>query len=160
MAEANQLRQDSKLDGVEALVVPVPPAAAPSSHTVYYTTRRGDTLVSGRGPIRCIADPAPPLEQAACRRHQDRSWTPPACCRTDIAARQQPAGMAKDILVKPRAPSPAHKASPGHGSSSKAHSSRNGQASSGARPSTSKAANGSHAAKHSSHSKSSAHGQK
>ena len=29
-----------------ALVVPVAPAAAPSAHTVLYTTRRGDTLVS------------------------------------------------------------------------------------------------------------------
>ncbi len=40
------MRETDKLDGVEALVVPVPPAAAPSAHTVYYTTRRGDTLVS------------------------------------------------------------------------------------------------------------------
>jgi membrane-bound lytic murein transglycosylase D len=31
---------------VEALVVPVPQAAAPTAHTVMYTTRRGDTLVS------------------------------------------------------------------------------------------------------------------
>ena len=46
LAEANQLEQTGKLDGVEAVVVPVAPAAAPSAHTVYYTTRRGDTLVS------------------------------------------------------------------------------------------------------------------
>lgn len=46
LAEANQLDSTSKLEGMEALVVPVPPRAAPSSHTVYYTTRRGDTLVS------------------------------------------------------------------------------------------------------------------
>jgi membrane-bound lytic murein transglycosylase D len=46
LAEANQLETTSKLDGVEALVVPVAPRAAPSAHTVYYTTRRGDTLVS------------------------------------------------------------------------------------------------------------------
>jgi membrane-bound lytic murein transglycosylase D len=31
---------------VESLVVPVAPSASPSAHTVYYTTRRGDTLVS------------------------------------------------------------------------------------------------------------------
>ncbi len=42
----NQLSDNAKLDGVEALVVPVAPSAAPSAHTVYYTTRRGDTLVS------------------------------------------------------------------------------------------------------------------
>ena len=46
LAEANQLEQTGKLDGVEAVVVPVAPAASPSAHTVYYTTRRGDTLVS------------------------------------------------------------------------------------------------------------------
>jgi membrane-bound lytic murein transglycosylase D len=46
LADANQLESTSKLDGVEALIVPVSPAAAPSSHAVYYTTRRGDTLVS------------------------------------------------------------------------------------------------------------------
>jgi membrane-bound lytic murein transglycosylase D len=46
LAAANQMSEDDKLDGIEALVVPVPPAAAPSAHTVLYTTRRGDTLVS------------------------------------------------------------------------------------------------------------------
>jgi membrane-bound lytic murein transglycosylase D len=46
LAAANQLGEADKLDGIEALVVPVPPAAAPSAHTVVYTTRRGDTLVS------------------------------------------------------------------------------------------------------------------
>ena len=45
LAEANQLETTSKLDGIEALVVPVAPSLA-SSHAVYYTTRRGDTLVS------------------------------------------------------------------------------------------------------------------
>ena len=34
------------LEGVAALVVPVPPAAAPSAHTRLYTVRRGDTLVT------------------------------------------------------------------------------------------------------------------
>ena len=46
LAQVNQIDQTEKLDGVEAIVVPVAPAAAPSAHTVYYTTRRGDTLVS------------------------------------------------------------------------------------------------------------------
>jgi membrane-bound lytic murein transglycosylase D len=46
LAAANQLGDADKLVGVEALVVPVPPSAAPSAHTVVYTTRRGDTLVS------------------------------------------------------------------------------------------------------------------
>jgi membrane-bound lytic murein transglycosylase D len=46
LAAANQMDENDKLDGVEAVIVPVPPAAAPSAHTVLYTTRRGDTLVS------------------------------------------------------------------------------------------------------------------
>lgn len=46
LAEANQLEPGQSLAGVEALVVPVAPAAAPSSHTVMYRARRGDTLVS------------------------------------------------------------------------------------------------------------------
>jgi membrane-bound lytic murein transglycosylase D len=46
LAAANQLGENDRLDGVESLIVPVPPAAAPSAHTVLYTTRRGDTLVS------------------------------------------------------------------------------------------------------------------
>lgn len=46
LAAANQLGEKDSLDGVDALIVPVPPAAAPSSRTMLYTTRRGDTLVS------------------------------------------------------------------------------------------------------------------
>jgi peptidoglycan lytic transglycosylase D len=45
LSAANQLSEDANLAGIEALVVPVPPSAAPS-HGVLYTTRRGDTLVS------------------------------------------------------------------------------------------------------------------
>jgi membrane-bound lytic murein transglycosylase D len=46
LAAANQMKEGDSLDGVEALVVPVAPAAAPSSRSLLYTTRRGDTLVS------------------------------------------------------------------------------------------------------------------
>ncbi|HTB99030.1 MAG TPA: transglycosylase SLT domain-containing protein [Terracidiphilus sp.] len=45
LAAANQLHEGDNLQGVEALVVPVPPAATPS-RGMFYTTRRGDTLVS------------------------------------------------------------------------------------------------------------------
>jgi membrane-bound lytic murein transglycosylase D len=45
LAAANELSENDRLDGVEALVVPVAPAAAPS-RSLLYTTRRGDTLVS------------------------------------------------------------------------------------------------------------------
>jgi membrane-bound lytic murein transglycosylase D len=40
------VREDQPLSGMEALVVPVAPVAAPSMRTLAYTTRRGDTLVS------------------------------------------------------------------------------------------------------------------
>ena len=46
LADVNQLSEKDSLAGIEALVVPVPPAAEPSGHTVMYTARRGDTLVS------------------------------------------------------------------------------------------------------------------
>jgi membrane-bound lytic murein transglycosylase D len=46
LAAVNQLTESQALTGLEAVVVPVPPAAAPSSHTILYTARRGDTLVS------------------------------------------------------------------------------------------------------------------
>jgi membrane-bound lytic murein transglycosylase D len=46
LAAANQLRSGDSVSGLEALVVPVAPTAAPALHTVLYTARRGDTLVS------------------------------------------------------------------------------------------------------------------
>ena len=46
LADANEMREDKALSGIDALVVPVAPVAAPSVHTLLYTARRGDTLVS------------------------------------------------------------------------------------------------------------------
>ena len=46
LAAANQLQEDQSVSGVEALVVPVAPAAVPAAHTLLYTARKGDTLVS------------------------------------------------------------------------------------------------------------------
>jgi len=46
LAEANQLTAGDSIAGVEALAVPVPPSAEPSSRTRLYTVRRGDTLVT------------------------------------------------------------------------------------------------------------------
>jgi membrane-bound lytic murein transglycosylase D len=45
LATANQLRPADSLQGVEGLVVPQAPAAAPA-HVALYTVRRGDTLVT------------------------------------------------------------------------------------------------------------------
>ena len=46
LAEANQLTAGDSIASVEALVVPVPPSAEPSTRTRMYTVRRGDTLVT------------------------------------------------------------------------------------------------------------------
>ena len=46
LAAANQLRESESIQGLEAVVVPVAPAAAPSAHTQLYTARKGDTLVT------------------------------------------------------------------------------------------------------------------
>ena len=46
LAAANRLRTSDSISGIEALVVPVPPAAAPSARMVLYTARKGDTLVT------------------------------------------------------------------------------------------------------------------
>jgi membrane-bound lytic murein transglycosylase D len=46
LAAANQLQEDQSVSGVGALVVPVAPAAIPAAHTLLYTARKGDTLVS------------------------------------------------------------------------------------------------------------------
>jgi membrane-bound lytic murein transglycosylase D len=46
LAAANQLQSGESLAGIEAIVIPLAPAASPAAHTVLYTARRGDTLVS------------------------------------------------------------------------------------------------------------------
>jgi membrane-bound lytic murein transglycosylase D len=46
LADVNQLAESDSLAGKDALIVPVAPELAPSARTSYYTTRRGDTLVT------------------------------------------------------------------------------------------------------------------
>lgn len=46
LAEANQLHGGENLDGIQALMVPVPLSEEPSQRTHLYTVRRGDTLVT------------------------------------------------------------------------------------------------------------------
>jgi membrane-bound lytic murein transglycosylase D len=46
LAAANQLAEKDSVQGVDALLVPVPPAAAPSAHMLLYVVRKGDTLVT------------------------------------------------------------------------------------------------------------------
>ena len=46
LATANQLDRDDSIAGLQALVVPVPPALEPLARTRLYIARRGDTLVT------------------------------------------------------------------------------------------------------------------
>ncbi|MGB8259179.1 MAG: transglycosylase SLT domain-containing protein [Terracidiphilus sp.] len=46
LASANQLSEGDEISKLEALVVPVPPAATPSARMQTYTARKGDTLVT------------------------------------------------------------------------------------------------------------------
>jgi membrane-bound lytic murein transglycosylase D len=46
LAAANQLKESDSIQGVEALVVPSAPAAAPSARALLYTVRKGETLVT------------------------------------------------------------------------------------------------------------------
>jgi len=46
LASANQLTASDSLEGVEALVIPVPQASTSSSHADYYKARKGDTLIT------------------------------------------------------------------------------------------------------------------
>jgi membrane-bound lytic murein transglycosylase D len=46
LADANQLEDSAALTGIDALVVPTAPAAAPATAALMYTSRKGDTLVT------------------------------------------------------------------------------------------------------------------
>jgi membrane-bound lytic murein transglycosylase D len=46
LADANQVDRDGSITGMQALVVPVPPALEPLARTRLYTVRHGDTLVT------------------------------------------------------------------------------------------------------------------
>jgi len=46
LAAANQLGVSDSVTGVEALVIPTAPAAAPAARTLLYTARKGETLVT------------------------------------------------------------------------------------------------------------------
>jgi membrane-bound lytic murein transglycosylase D len=151
LASANQLDSTSRLDGVEALVVPVAPAAAPSAHTVYYTTRRGDTLVSVADRFgisltqlrRWNKLPASGIKIEAGRRLHVAE---PAVVRTSTSSRHGKSKSAHGHNVAGAA-APEHASSSGSGSktTAKAHSSKKTHTST--------------ASKHSTHSKSSTQGQ-
>ena len=166
LADANQLDQTGKLDGIEALIVPVAPAAAPSAHTVYYTTRHGDTLVS-------VADrfgvsltqlrrwnnlPTTGIKIAAGRRLHVAE---PALVRTSSSHSRRAKGRISGTRELAGTSTPADEASSAsHRSRSKTSSSRSSHTTHTARPESSKGTNSAGSTKHSSHSKPSAHTQK
>jgi membrane-bound lytic murein transglycosylase D len=157
LAEVNQLDQTEKLDGVEAIVVPVAPAAAPSAHTVYYTTRRGDTLVS-------VAD------RFGVSLNQLRRWNKLPASGIKIAVGRR-LHVAEPALVRTSSSHSRHgkgKTSTSAGAAtSGSHSSRSKTSSSHAshgthtsKAASSKSTTGAGSTKHPSHSKASATAQK
>jgi membrane-bound lytic murein transglycosylase D len=160
LAEVNDLSETAKLDGVEALVVPVAPAAAPSAHTVYYTTRRGDTLVSVADRFgvsltqlrRWNRLPSAGIKIEAGRRLHVAQ---PTVVRTSSRSRHGK-GRTRETA---RAEAPAHAASSSHRSSSKARSS-GGNPSASSSKTAAKTKHGSRSSKHSSHGKSSSRAEK
>jgi membrane-bound lytic murein transglycosylase D len=160
LASVNDLNGTAKLDGVEALIVPVAPSAAPSAHTVYYTTRRGDTLVSVADRFgisltqlrRWNKLPASGIKIEAGRRLHVAE---PSLVRTSSRSKHGK-GRTREIAS---AESSSHEGA-AHSSDAKTHSSRSSRASSAKKSSGTKSTHGSHAAKRSSRNKSSSHGQK
>jgi len=140
LADANQLESTSKLDGVEALVVPVPARASSSSHAVYYTTRRGDTLVS-------VAD------RFGISLSQLRRWNKLAASGIRIEPGRR-LHVAEPTLVR------ASTSRTRRGSHAKASSSRSSQISRTAKPASSKSAHKSTSGKRSTLSKSTTRAQK
>jgi membrane-bound lytic murein transglycosylase D len=140
LADSNQLDTTSKLEGVEALVVPVPARAASTSHTVYYTTRRGDTLVS-------VAD------RFGISLSQLRRWNKLAASgiRVDAGRRLH---VAEPTVVRASATRSRR------GSHAKTSSARSSQTSRTAKPSSSKTAHKTASAKRSTHSRTSTRAQK
>jgi membrane-bound lytic murein transglycosylase D len=112
LAAANQLHEDQSMTGIEALVVPVAPVAAPSLHTLLYTTRRGDTLVS-------IAD------RFGVSLDQLRRWNKiPSGIKVEAGRRlhvAEPAAMQRTSSSHRRGATSSHNAKHGSAGSSTAH---------------------------------------
>jgi membrane-bound lytic murein transglycosylase D len=159
LAEANQLEPNGKLEGVEAIVVPVAPAAAPSAHTVYYTTRRGDTLVSVADRFgvsltqlrRWNKLPSTGIKIASGRRLHVAE---PTLVRTSSSHTRHAKGKTSTSASAGEPSSGSHSSRSKKPSSHASHTTHNSKATS------TKAANGAGSTKHSSHSKASTTAQK
>jgi membrane-bound lytic murein transglycosylase D len=167
LAAANQLREAEKLEGVEALVVPVPPAAAPSAHTVVYTTRRGDTLVSVADRFgvsltqlrRWNKLPATGIKVEAGRRLHVAE--PARVYRTSSKRRHGSATTSSNRsreIASTEAPSHAGTSSKASGSSHSSKSAHSGKSTT-SKSSAGKSAHSAASVKHSTHPKSASHAQ-
>jgi len=107
MAEANQMGENDSLAGVEAVAAPVTPAAAPSSHAMMYTTRKGDTLVN-------IAD------RFGVSLDDLRRWNKMTGIKVEPGRRLH-VGDAANVPHASRSRKHAASAEPADGSSAKAH---------------------------------------
>ena len=163
LAEVNQLRETAGLEGVEAVIVPVAPSAAPSAHTVYYTTRRGDSLVSVADRFgvsltqlrRWNKLPASGIKIAAGRRLHVAE---PTAVRTSSHRTKSKTGHTREVAedatpAKERSAS-SHTSAPKTSSAQSSHNHR------GAAPAASKRKHSAGSTKQSSRAKSSAHTQK
>jgi membrane-bound lytic murein transglycosylase D len=163
LADANQLETTSKLDGVEALVVPVPARAALSSHAVYYTTRRGDTLVSVADRFgislsqlrRWNKLPSSGIRVEAGRRLHVAEPTIVRASTSRSRYRKGKAGHAREASADSDSESAG-----AHSSHAKTPPSRSSHATRTAKTSSSKSSHKAAATKHSTHSKVSTRAQK
>jgi membrane-bound lytic murein transglycosylase D len=160
LAAVNQLRQAESIQGVEALVVPVPPSAAPSAHMILYTARKGDTLVTIADrfgvslnqlrrwnkisgvkvqPGRRLYVTEPASVSHAARGHRRGTAQTGAKARQMASAKAGHTAPAKGSAPKPAAPAPAKKrgaAAKRHGASAaKKQQARRPAAAAGARKS-------------------------
>ncbi|MGD0832203.1 MAG: LysM peptidoglycan-binding domain-containing protein, partial [Terracidiphilus sp.] len=156
LAAANQIGASDSVSGLEALVIPAAPAAAPAARTLLYTVRKGETLVtiSDRfgvslnqlrrwnkitgikvqpGQRLHVADPST-MQHASSRRH--RHGGP----RDDASASE--AAPTKDETTtssKQKSGESTRKRTPAHNSNA-AHDAKKSNAGSSGKPSTRKRA--------------------
>ncbi|HMG84513.1 MAG TPA: transglycosylase SLT domain-containing protein [Terracidiphilus sp.] len=166
LADVNQLSETSKLDGIEELVVPVAPSATPSAHAVYYTTRRGDSLVSVADRFgisltqlrRWNKLPASGIKIAAGRRLHVAE---PTLARASISHSRHGKAQAGSAHEIANATPPAGESSSGaHSSHAKTSSSHTSHTTHTGKATASKRAHSAGSTKRPSHAKPSSHAQK
>jgi len=135
LAAANELDRDDSVAGMQALAVPVPPAAEPLARTRLYTVRRGDTLVTiadrfgvslselrrwngipsgirvASGRRLHVAEPTP-LRRVSHRRRESTSSRAAQEARATAPAHAETDGHARSSTRRRRSTATAKKAAP------------------------------------------------